>query len=80
MGTVQSTEELCRRTDRQDLAQLLYVREASPSAPPQPKLLDRVREPIRTRHYSRRTEKVSVHWIRGSSYKVVPSEASNLAA
>jgi integron integrase len=29
-----------------------------------PKLLDRVREAIRTRHYSRRTEDAYVHWIR----------------
>lgn len=29
-----------------------------------PKLLDRVREAIRTRHYSRRTEKTYVGWIR----------------
>ena len=29
-----------------------------------PKLLDRVREAIRTRHYSRRTEEAYVHWIR----------------
>jgi site-specific recombinase XerD len=28
------------------------------------KLLDRVREAIRTRHYSRRTEEAYVHWIR----------------
>jgi site-specific recombinase XerD len=28
------------------------------------KLLDRVREATRTRHYSRRTEDVYVHWIR----------------
>jgi site-specific recombinase XerD len=32
-------------------------------APP-PKLLDRVRDAIRTRHYSRRTEEAYVHWIR----------------
>ena len=31
---------------------------------PQPKLLDRVRDAIRTRHYSRRTEEAYVHWIR----------------
>src|SRR5712691_437499 len=31
---------------------------------PPPKLLDRVREAIRTRHYSRRTEKAYVTWIR----------------
>ena len=29
-----------------------------------PKLLDRVREAMRTRHYSLRTEKVYVHWIK----------------
>jgi hypothetical protein len=29
-----------------------------------PKLLDRVREAIRARHYSRRTDDVYVHWIR----------------
>lgn len=29
-----------------------------------PKLLDRVRAEIRTRHYSRRTEEAYVHWIR----------------
>jgi hypothetical protein len=40
------------------------VREASPPAPRPPRLLDRVREAIRARHYSRRTEKAYVHWIR----------------
>jgi integron integrase len=34
-----------------------------PSAP-KPKLLDRVRQAIRTRHYSDRTEKAYVHWIK----------------
>src|SRR5437763_1283346 len=35
------------------------------TAPPaqSPKLLDRVRNAIRTRHYSRRTEDAYVHWI-----------------
>jgi integron integrase len=45
---------------------------ASPAAPPpsasspapKPKLLDQVRLAIRTRHYSDRTEKAYVHWIR----------------
>jgi integrase len=32
--------------------------------PAQPKLLDRVRRAIRTRHYSPRTEQAYVHWIR----------------
>jgi hypothetical protein len=33
-----------------------------PPAPP--KLLDRVRQAIRMRHYSPRTEQAYVHWIR----------------
>ena len=36
---------------------------ASP-APPKPKLLDQVRQAIRMRHYSYRTEKAYVHWIK----------------
>ena len=35
----------------------LSVRETSPVEAAKPRLLDRVREAIRTRHYSRRTEK-----------------------
>ena len=31
---------------------------------PQPSLLDRVREAIRVRHYSRRTETAYVGWVR----------------
>src|SRR5262245_9257123 len=42
----------------------LTARETSPPGPAKPKLLDRVRDAIRTRHYSRRTEKLYVHWIR----------------
>ena len=38
----------------------LLVREI----PPRPRLLDRVRDAVRTRHYSRRTEKAYVHWIK----------------
>jgi integron integrase len=36
----------------------------APTAPPKPKLLDQVRQAIRTRHYSHRTEKAYVHWIK----------------
>ena len=42
----------------------LVLRETSPPATPPPKLLDRVRHAIRARHYSRRTEKAYVHWIK----------------
>jgi hypothetical protein len=35
-----------------------------PQAGREPKLLDRVREAIRVRHYSRRTERAYVQWIK----------------
>jgi integron integrase len=37
---------------------------APPTSAPKPKLLDQVRQAIRTRHYSYRTEKAYVHWIK----------------
>jgi integrase len=40
------------------------VHEPGPPAPNPPRLLDRVREVIRAKHYSRRTEKAYVHWIK----------------
>ena len=40
------------------------VRETSSWVPRPPRLLDRVRDAIRARHYSRRTEKAYVAWIR----------------
>jgi integron integrase len=46
------------------LAATLAVREAGPAGAPKPRLLDRVRQAIRARHYSRRTEKTYVAWIR----------------
>src|SRR5262245_65224306 len=39
-------------------------RETSAPVPPQPRLLDRVRQPLEPRHYSRRTEKAYAHWIK----------------
>src|SRR5215510_11676975 len=39
-----------------DRGRMLMAWEASTAAAPKPKLLDRVREILRTRHYSRRTE------------------------
>jgi hypothetical protein len=45
-------------------AEGFLVREATSPAPNQPRLLDRVRATIRARHYSRRTEKAYVAWIR----------------
>src|SRR5207247_9166679 len=38
--------------------------DSSSSWPPKPRLLDQVRLAIRTRHYSYRTEKAYVHWIK----------------
>ena len=40
------------------------VREPGPVEAPKPRLLDRVRLAIRARHYSRRTEKAYVDWIK----------------
>jgi integron integrase len=40
------------------------VRETSSAEPPKPRLLDRVRSALRTRHYSGRTEEAYVAWIR----------------
>ena len=37
---------------------------SAPETPPKPKLLDQVRQAIRTRHYSYMTEKAYVHWIK----------------
>ena len=37
---------------------------ALPGPGSRPKLLDRVRSAVRTRHYSRRTENTYVHWVR----------------
>ncbi len=39
-------------------------RETGVPDPPKPRLIDRVRQAIGTRHYSRRTEKAYVHWIK----------------
>jgi hypothetical protein len=41
-----------------------FVCETPPPAPGKPRLLDQVREEIRKRHYSRRTEKTYIGWIR----------------
>ena len=43
---------------------MLIAREAPAPDAPKPRLLDRVREALRTRHYSRRTEEAYVAWIR----------------
>ena len=40
------------------------LRETGAAQSPKPKLLDRVRHAVRGRHYSRRTEKAYVHWIK----------------
>lgn len=40
------------------------IQTAQPEQPRQPKLLDQVRERIRTMHYSLRTEQSYIHWIK----------------
>jgi integron integrase len=42
----------------------ICLRQPDPAASPPPKLLDRVRLKIRARHYSRRTERTYVNWIK----------------
>ncbi|HET7291881.1 MAG TPA: integron integrase [Vicinamibacteria bacterium] len=42
----------------------MTIETATPPNAPQPRLLDRVRIAIRARHYSRRTEKAYVFWVR----------------
>jgi len=42
----------------------LAVHETSPAEPAKPRLLDRVRTALRSRHYSRRTEEAYIAWIR----------------
>jgi hypothetical protein len=39
-----------------------------PAQPQGPRLLDRVREAIRRKHYSRRTEETYIHWIKRFIY------------
>jgi integrase len=48
----------------QTLGTRLFVCEAGRGDAPKPRLLDRVRQAIVARHYSRRTEKAYVHWIK----------------
>jgi hypothetical protein len=43
---------------------LIAREQAPPPAPGRRRLLDRVRDALRARHYSRRTEKAYVAWIR----------------
>ena len=46
------------------MATIVPFSDAVPLPPGQPRLLDRVRIAIRTRHYSLRTEEAYVGWIR----------------
>lgn len=40
------------------------ILDTGPASPPRPRLFDRVRDALRTRHYSRRTEEAYIAWIR----------------
>jgi site-specific recombinase XerD len=46
------------------VAEVIPISESVPLPPEQPRLLDRVRTAIRTRHYSLRTEEAYVGWIK----------------
>src|SRR5947209_169895 len=52
------------RVQEQGPSRALVVRESGAGAPTKPRLLDRVRETLRTHHYSSRTEKAYLGWIR----------------
>lgn len=54
--------------------------EGTPTEPPKPRLLDRVRATLRLRHYSRRTEQAYVAWIRRYIVKLISLCASSLSA
>src|SRR5229473_8195700 len=61
MGTLEPSPSLLYRAPR---AAVLAVREIGPTSAAKPRLLDRVRDAIRARHYSRRTEEAYFAWIR----------------
>jgi len=63
MGVTSRTPAL-RYETQGDHAAVMAVRESAPPGAPKPKLLEQVRQRIRARHYSRRTEKAYVHWIK----------------
>jgi hypothetical protein len=44
------------------------ARAERPSLPAGPKLLDRLREALQSRHYSRRTEEGYCHWVKRFIY------------
>jgi integrase-like protein len=51
-------------TDQSVPERALALRQAEPPTARQPRLLDRVRQAVRARHYSRRTEKAYIAWTR----------------
>lgn len=59
MALAQPIAPYAARTGRD---RALVVRETPPPGAPKPRLLDRVHAAVRTRHYSRRTEKAYVAW------------------
>jgi site-specific recombinase XerD len=42
--------------------------QTTPESAQKPKLLDRLREALRSRHYSRRTEETYCHWVKRYCY------------
>ena len=64
MVTLRSSRSISYPARPEDALIALAVREAGPAGAPKPRLLDRVRAATRARHYSLRTEKAYVHWMR----------------
>jgi hypothetical protein len=65
MRTLQSREPpSCMPAGDRAASFSLAARETGSVGPSDPRLLDRVRQSISARHYSRRIEKAHVHWIK----------------
>lgn len=62
MRKAQGDETIAGRDEGQVLSNGEGFLEATPH--PRPRLLDQMREALRCRHYSRRTEQAYGHWIR----------------
>src|SRR5688572_4039656 len=68
------------RVRSQEMGQQPESDRGFPAPPSGPRLLDRVREAIRRKHYSRRTEETYIHWIRRFIYHSGKRHPSGMGA